>query len=76
MGFLQTRLLMNFPLQLACMHGVRKYGGDNLPQNQFSHYVKTGFISQVVTSVFSYSCLLYTSPSPRDVEESRMPSSA
>ena len=25
---------------------------------------------------YSYSCLLYTSPSPRDVEESRMPSSA
>ena len=24
----------------------------------------------------SYICLLYTSPSPRDVEESRMPSSA
>ena len=24
----------------------------------------------------SYDCLLYTSPSPRDVEESRMPSSA
>ena len=24
----------------------------------------------------SYTCLLYTSPSPRDVEESRMPSSA
>ena len=24
----------------------------------------------------SYFCLLYTSPSPRDVEESRMPSSA
>ena len=26
--------------------------------------------------VLSYNCLLYTSPSPRDVEESRMPSSA
>ena len=25
---------------------------------------------------FAYACLLYTSPSPRDVEESRMPSSA
>ena len=25
---------------------------------------------------FYYDCLLYTSPSPRDVEESRMPSSA
>ena len=24
----------------------------------------------------AYACLLYTSPSPRDVEESRMPSSA
>ena len=24
----------------------------------------------------TFSCLLYTSPSPRDVEESRMPSSA
>ena len=27
-------------------------------------------------AVLSYICLLYTSPSPRDVEESRMPSSA
>ena len=26
--------------------------------------------------ILVYSCLLYTSPSPRDVEESRMPSSA
>ena len=26
--------------------------------------------------VKAYICLLYTSPSPRDVEESRMPSSA
>ena len=28
------------------------------------------------TKVMSTLCLLYTSPSPRDVEESRMPSSA
>ena len=28
------------------------------------------------TQHMSYTCLLYTSPSPRDVEESRMPSSA
>ena len=27
-------------------------------------------------SIKQYICLLYTSPSPRDVEESRMPSSA
>ena len=29
-----------------------------------------------VNDIFVYTCLLYTSPSPRDVEESRMPSSA
>ena len=33
-------------------------------------------VSIVVTIVVLYLCLLYTSPSPRDVEESRMPSSA
>ena len=40
--------------------------------------------AMIVTNIYSdkqhesnkYSCLLYTSPSPRDVEESRMPSSA
>ena len=36
--------------------------------------------SAIMTNGISYSdtnaCLLYTSPSPRDVEESRMPSSA
>ena len=31
---------------------------------------------QAVTYYSAYFCLLYTSPSPRDVEESRMPSSA
>ena len=33
-------------------------------------------IRQVLNPDRSYICLLYTSPSPRDVEESRMPSSA
>ena len=31
---------------------------------------------EVQTVVITWTCLLYTSPSPRDVEESRMPSSA
>ena len=30
----------------------------------------------VLLAALAYTCLLYTSPSPRDVEESRMPSSA
>ena len=35
-----------------------------------------GFKPQSEISDILYTCLLYTSPSPRDVEESRMPSSA
>ena len=32
--------------------------------------------NQHMSAADVYRCLLYTSPSPRDVEESRMPSSA
>ena len=32
--------------------------------------------AELINMVISNDCLLYTSPSPRDVEESRMPSSA
>ena len=39
------------------------------------------FLQNIITNDIekvnnSYSCLLYTSPSPRDAHESRMPSSA
>ena len=38
----------------------------------------THFVDEItsLTDTLFFSCLLYTSPSPRDVEESRMPSSA
>ena len=32
--------------------------------------------AELLAVTFTNNCLLYTSPSPRDVEESRMPSSA
>ena len=34
------------------------------------------FQLELITAIHGSNCLLYTSPSPRDVEESRMPSSA
>ena len=44
------------------------------PLTGYGHYAATyGFGAQAVEVEV---CLLYTSPSPRDVEESRMPSSA
>ena len=49
------------PLNFKNIHTVSIY---LRPQNQFQ------YLNYLI------SCLLYTSPSPRDVEESRMPSSA
>ena len=34
------------------------------------------YVETIPKKTYQGSCLLYTSPSPRDVEESRMPSSA
>ena len=42
-------------------------GGFQSPSRDFSEFPYLSYLQ---------SCLLYTSPSPRDVEESRMPSSA
>ena len=54
--------------------------GLGLKIDDFTRILKTpkdffvGFFSQLI--ILPLVCLLYTSPSPRDVEESRMPSSA
>ena len=45
-------------------------------QNIQYHYQRLPKELQLKNSNGSNLCLLYTSPSPRDVEESRMPSSA
>ena len=45
---------------------------DNIMTGRLTH-MKTGMLAQ---ALWWGNCLLYTSPSPRDVEESRMPSSA
>ena len=45
-------------------------------RNDLISYAKKYEIPISVSKKRPYSCLLYTSPSPRDVEESRMPSSA
>ena len=52
------------------------YALHNWPELPLGHFgVSTGPMMAAVDE-FDIICLLYTSPSPRDVEESRMPSSA
>ena len=45
-------------------------------QHLFAMFGATVLVPAITGLNVSTTCLLYTSPSPRDVEESRMPSSA
>ena len=59
-------------LLISALAGVSLIPG--ISQNQLVPMVP--YTGQIVVSQNALTCLLYTSPSPRDVEESRMPSSA
>ena len=48
----------------------------NMNYSEFVSLVNKDQISQVSFKGDGYTCLLYTSPSPRDKRQSRMPSSA
>ena len=64
------------------LHGNKHQRRMLLITNTTDNQIIYNFADTTRTGVFSYdaasdhTCLLYTSPSPRDVEESRMPSSA
>ena len=57
---------------------IKQTIGQDLPEGfQRSEFLlEKGFIDQIVPRSKMKSCLLYTSPSPRDRTRSRMPSSA
>ena len=58
-------------LKISIIYGSTRDGRLGI---RFAKYLTKEFINRDVKAVLI--CLLYTSPSPRDVEESRMPSSA
>ena len=63
--------LSDLEYKVTRKHGTeRPFSNDNFPKSEGIFKCKC-----CGNSLFN-SCLLYTSPSPRDVEESRMPSSA
>ena len=59
--------------------GMRDVRGNSVKrQLQADHGIEISEVRSIVGFLIDseITCLLYTSPSPRDVEESRMPSSA
>ena len=81
-------LCVLFPLLVACTgqrHQQQVSSESIIEEAVRKGEVLKGEIVPIDTALFRYAyrmrvqgdnCLLYTSPSPRDVEESRMPSSA
>ena len=61
-----------------CGYQMRQRKNKTQTVHDWTELEKGDFIKvfQGTGSYYLNSCLLYTSPSPRDVEESRMPSSA
>ena len=63
-------------LRLALTH--RSFANENghLPNNERLEFLGDAVLGLSVASQLYITCLLYTSPSPRDRQKSRMPSSA
>ena len=61
----QHNIISNASCTTNCLAPVAKVLHDNF-------FIEKG----LMTTIHSYTCLLYTSPSPRDKRQSRMPSSA
>ena len=68
------------PLFIGATLGKTDYHGLRCRDGDYLHHIKSFMSLERKTELnkeeFSYACLLYTSPSPRDRTRSRMPSSA
>ena len=80
-----NKMIVESAQMLANGFSLERLAQDDVPRNQKGEPRTHGYSKHPCT-IWAYettdnmewlcSCLLYTSPSPRDVEESRMPSSA
>ena len=70
---------VNSPASLIFQQCLTEVDPENRSLNSAMNEVGGYFLEKVETSPLSkdlWDCLLYTSPSPRDLRKSRMPSSA
>ena len=76
---LQKKLMENKKIEIIWDTVIEDVIGDKEPKNVKSikvKNVKTNKIQEIKVDGLFVACLLYTSPSPRDLSTSRMPSSA
>ena len=72
-----TMVLLMDEEQVGNIAGVTAMGNEGMQWVGMEPFVeREHFIQNIGDGTYFHSCLLYTSPSPRDAHESRMPSSA
>eukprot|EP00831_Metopus_contortus_P055221 TRINITY_DN46640_c0_g1_i1.p1 TRINITY_DN46640_c0_g1~~TRINITY_DN46640_c0_g1_i1.p1 ORF type:complete len:122 (+),score=25.73 TRINITY_DN46640_c0_g1_i1:130-495(+) len=73
-----SKIKGGFEYWLGCDPTVEyRYRVLNIQESPWKLYIDTKYACwEQVFSFYSHTCLLYTSPSPRDLSTSRMPSSA
>ena len=59
---------------LKFMNG--EFAQPQVSNSNMAEIAPNGFTSRIIVTPVMWACLLYTSPSPRDKRQSRMPSSA
>ena len=72
----ETGPLLLFPIVSLSVAVIMLEGGLSLNVRELREAGSTAFRLCTIGALISCACLLYTSPSPRDKRQSRMPSSA
>ena len=81
MGMFLFAVLLGFPIAFTLMamgigFGYFAYYDATMMEHIFDNRIFQLFVQNTYTVMDNNVCLLYTSPSPRDRQKSRMPSSA
>ena len=75
-NYQQARFDWSSKIVLLKYKGVAVFASEKLAQPQAVNFGKAFYNEFGIDTALGFSCLLYTSPSPRDQRGSRMPSSA
>ena len=74
--FVNNSSLSSYLVKEGYAFAYRKYSKKFVPDENYARSNNLGMWSMKFEYPWDWSCLLYTSPSPRDLSTSRMPSSA
>ena len=72
----KAKLQMHADVMSLAMAKINNFESKRKAEEYYDNYIATQLDEDATCTQELYDCLLYTSPSPRDLSTSRMPSSA